>query len=155
MFKNTMRTKLIRKCDERMKGAMMSEVAYVPPKMPDSARYLVLMVVGFGIVIGGAVLVNCGIGAMSSSTMILAGVCTFVCGAMLIFAGATKIWKTKPLNNFILVMVGIAFLVIGMVLMSGEWQPALISILITLAGLSLIFGGAAMVMGNWKNYIKK
>jgi len=133
----------------------MSEVAYTPPQVPEATRYFLLIVLGFAMVIAGAVLINYGIGTMSSSSTVLGGVGTFVCGTLLIFAGASRIWKTKPLNNFVLIAVGIGLLVVGVVLMSGEWQPALTGILLTIIGIALVFGGAAVVMRNWRNYLRQ
>ncbi|MEM2874699.1 MAG: hypothetical protein QW567_01560 [Candidatus Hadarchaeales archaeon] len=133
----------------------MAEVAYTPPYMPEPTRYFALIVIGFALIIIGAVLINYGIGMMSSSTNILAGVSLFVCGVLLIFAGASKLWKTKPQNNFAMIAIGIAFLAAGIALMFGEWQPALFAMLLTVIGIAMVFGGAAVVMRNWKNYIKQ
>ncbi|MEM2878486.1 MAG: hypothetical protein QXG10_02940 [Candidatus Hadarchaeales archaeon] len=133
----------------------MSEVAYTPPRLPDPTKYFVLIIAGFALIIGGALAINHGIGTMSTSRTVVVGVCLFVAGVLMIFAGASRVWQTKPSNNLACVAFGIFLLVVGVWLMAAEWQPALTGMLIAVTGIAMVFGGAALVMKNWKNYLKQ
>jgi peptidoglycan/LPS O-acetylase OafA/YrhL len=100
----------------------------------------------------GALLINQGIDiakAVPSYRMVLS-MGLLAAGAMLIIAGASKVWPRNPEVNIALAIVGVLCLVGSGAMIAGDLSNAAYATALTLIGIALIAAGVKVAAQAWK-----
>ncbi len=133
---------------------MSAEVAYTPPPVPEPPKHFATMLIGIVLVVVGAILINQGMSAMTSSRLV-AGAGLLAAGALLVLAGASRVWPGKPTLNISLLIAGILLLVSSGTQLSENWSQAAYAIVLVLVGIALIAIGIQVARQSWKKYVER
>jgi CDP-diglyceride synthetase len=111
----------------------------------------------FGIIlcIVGALVIYQGIDiARDKAIEISASMALLAAGALLVFAGVSKIWPDKTLVNVGLFVIGLVLLVGSGVLLkeSESVREAVYAIILTVIGIGLILFGVEVAKERWKRF---
>jgi hypothetical protein len=111
----------------------------------------------FGVIlcVVGALLVYLGIDiAREKAIEIATSMALLAAGALLIFAGASKVWPGKELVNVGLFVIGLVSLVGSGVLLkeSESVSEAVYAIILTVIGIALILFGVEVAKERWKRF---
>lgn len=103
----------------------------------------------------GALVIYRGIGIASEKAVeISTSMALLAAGALLIFAGASRIWPGKELVNVGLFIIGLVSLVGSGVLLkeSNSIRQAVYAIILTVIGIALILFGVEVAKERWKRF---
>jgi len=131
---------------------MSARVGYsAPPReLPEAPKNFGILLVGVMLCIVGALLINQGIDIAKGVDRIVLSMGLLAAGAMLIIAGASKVWPRNPEVNIALAVIGILFLVGSGAIIAGDLANAAYATVLTLIGIALIVAGVKVAAQAWK-----
>ncbi len=134
---------------------MSAEVAYAPPPVPEPPKHFATLLIGIVLVVVGAILINQGMNVAQTSNALIVGIGLLAAGALLVFAGGSRVWPGKPLVNTALLASGIILLLAGGTQLAEDWGQAAYAIVLTLVGIVLIVIGVQIARQSWKKYVDR
>ena len=129
---------------------MSAEVAYAPPEKPEAPKHFAGLLIGIMLCIVGAVVIYTGISHVSKVEEIAPSMGLLAAGALLIFAGASRVWPGRALVNAGIFGVGLACVVGSGGLLHAHLRDAAYAILLTLVGIVLVVIGVQVAKERWK-----
>jgi len=134
---------------------MSDEVAYAPPPVPEPPKHFATLVIGIVLAVVGAILINQGMNAAQESNALMVGIGLLAAGALLLFAGWSRVWPGKPLVNTALLASGVILLVASGTQLAENPGKAAYAIVLTLVGIVLIVIGVQFARQSWKRYVAR
>jgi peptidoglycan/LPS O-acetylase OafA/YrhL len=134
---------------------MSDEVPYSPPRreLPEAPKNFGILLIGVMLCIVGALLINQGIDAAKTvGWSIVLSMGLLAAGAMLILAGANRIWPKSPAVDISLIVVGIFCIMASGALIAGNPGGTAYAIVLTLIGIALIVAGVKVAAQAWKKF---
>jgi len=134
---------------------MSDEIAYSPPRreLPDAPKNFGILLIGVMLCIVGALLINQGIDAAKTvGWSIVLSMGLLAAGAMLILAGASRIWPKNPAVDITLVVAGILCIMASGALIAGNPSGTAYAIVLTLIGIALIVAGVKVAAQAWRRF---
>ena len=132
---------------------MSAKVAYAPPPVPEPPKQFAVMLIGIVLVVVGAILINQGMNVVGTSNALIVGVGLLAAGALLVFAGGSRVWPGKSVVNIGILAIGILILVGSGTQLAADWGTAAYGIILTIVGIALIVIGVQIVRQSWKKYV--
>ena len=130
-------------------------VPYVPPPKPEAPKHFAGILLGIILCIVGVLVIYQGIDIAKTVEKIAPSMGLLAAGALLIFAGASKVWPGRALVNAGLFGIGLVCLVGGGALLAGSLREAGSAILLTIIGIALIVFGVEVAEERWKRFIAR
>jgi peptidoglycan/LPS O-acetylase OafA/YrhL len=135
---------------------MSDEIAYSPPprrELPETPKNFSILLIGVMICIIGTLLINQGIDAAKSvGWSIVLSMGLLAAGAMLILAGASRIWPKNQAVDIALIVAGILCIMGSGALIAGNPGGTAYAIVLTLIGIALIVAGVKVAAQAWKRF---
>ncbi len=129
---------------------MSAEVAYAPPEKPEAPKHFAGLLIGVMLCVVGAVLIYTGIDYVRDVEEIAPSMGLLAAGALLMFAGASRVWPGRALVNAGLFGAGLICIVGSGGLLAGHLREAASATLLTVAGIGLIVIGVQVTKERWK-----
>ncbi len=134
---------------------MSDEVAYTPPPIPEPPKQFAIILIGIVLIFIGAILINQGMNAVQVSSALILGIGLLAAGALLVFAGGSRVWPGKPVINIGILLAGVFLLVASGIQLAVDWGLAAYGMILTIVGVVLIVVGVQVVRQSWKKYVKR
>lgn len=131
---------------------MLAEVAYAPPEKPEAPKHFAGLLIGIMLCVVGALVIYTGISHVSTVEEIAPSMGLLAAGALLIFAGASRVWPGRALVNAALFGAGLACVVGSGALLAENLRAAAYAALLTLVGIALIVIGVQVTKERWKKF---
>ena len=134
---------------------MSDEIPYSPPRreLPEAPKNFSILLIGVMICIIGALLINQGINvAKDVGPRILLSMALLAAGAMLILAGASRIWPKNQAVDIALIVTGVLCIMASGALIAENPGGTAYAIVLTLIGIALIVAGVKVFAQAWRKF---
>ena len=131
-----------------------AKVPYAPPPKPEAPKHFAGILIGIILCIVGALVIYGGIDIAKVENL-APGMGLLAAGALLAFAGASKVWPGKALVNAGLFGIGLVCLVVSGALLANKLGEAASAVLLTIIGIVLIVFGVEISKERWKRFIAR
>jgi len=131
---------------------MSAEVAYAPPEKAEAPKHFAGILIGIILCVVGALVIYTGIDYVRDVEEIAPSMGLLAAGALLIFAGASRVWPGRALVNAALFGAGLVCLVGSGGLLAGHLRDAAYAALLTIVGIVLIVIGVQVTKERWKKF---
>jgi peptidoglycan/LPS O-acetylase OafA/YrhL len=129
---------------------MSAEVAYAPPEKAEAPRNFAGLLIGIILCVVGALVIYTGIDHVRGVADVAPSMGLLAAGALLLFAGASRVWPGRALVNAGIFGAGLACVVVSGGLLADHLRDAAYAVLLTLVGMVLIVIGVQVAKERWK-----